>query len=69
VRAQQLNDRERDAMKTVIQRIEHAASALADELGADLQIERGDRGKLPFVGFRLHGFSPNDAPAEPGRDT
>ena len=57
-------------METVLERIERAAAAVAAELGADVRVERDDRGKLPFVGFRLPGFLPaKDAPAEPGPDT
>jgi hypothetical protein len=70
VRAQQLDRVERRAMEAVIEQIERPASAVADELGADLRVERDDRGKLPFVAFRLHGFSPaKDSPTETGRDT
>jgi hypothetical protein len=62
-------DRERGAMETVLERIESAAAAVADELGADLRTERDDRGKLPLVGFRLHGFVPaKDSPVETDRD-
>jgi hypothetical protein len=45
----------------VLEDIERAAADVAAELGADLRMERDDRGKLPFVGFRLHGFSVDKA--------
>lgn len=70
VRAQQLDRSERATMDVVLERIERAAAAVAEELGADLRTERDDRGKLPTVAFRLHGFVPaKDAPGETGRDT
>ena len=57
-------------METVIDRIERAAVSVADELGADVRVERDDRGRFPFVAFRAHGFSAVKAsPAETGRDT
>jgi hypothetical protein len=56
-------------METVLDRIERAAAALADELGADVRTESDDRGLFPFIGFRLQGFSaPSNAPAGPGPD-
>jgi hypothetical protein len=43
---------------------------VAAELGADLRIERDDRGRFPLVAFRAHGLSASkDGPAEPGRDS
>jgi hypothetical protein len=56
-------------MERVLERIERAAAAVADELSADVRTERDDRGKLPFVGFRLEGFSlGKNAPVETDRD-
>jgi hypothetical protein len=70
VRAQQLDDREREAMETALQRIEHAGTALAAELGVDVRVERDGRGRFPLIAFRAHGFSAGStAPAKPGRDT
>src|SRR5262245_42343582 len=56
VRAQQLDDGERRAMMDVLGRIEKAGAAIAAELQADVRIERDDRGQLPFLAFRAHGF-------------
>jgi hypothetical protein len=70
VRTQQLDERERAAMERVLERVERAAAAVADELGADLRTERDARGRFPAVTFRASGLLPaKDAPAEPGRDT
>ena len=56
--------------RTCLRRIQKAGNAIAAELGADVRVESDDRGKFPFIGFRLQGFSrPRDAPAEHGPDT
>jgi hypothetical protein len=56
-------------MATVLERIEEAGRAVADELGIDVLVEKDDRGRLPLVSFRPRGFLPTrDAPAEHGRD-
>jgi hypothetical protein len=70
VRAQELNEAERDAMADVLARIHRAGAAVASECGVDVAVETDDRGRFPFVGFRLHGFwAVKASPVEPGRDT
>ena len=69
LRARQLDERDRKALAAVLEQIERAGAAIAAALGVDVRVERDDRGRFPFVGFRLQGFSAaKDAPAEPGRD-
>jgi hypothetical protein len=43
--------------------------AEAEDCRVDAHVERDLRGRLPFIGIRLHGFLPApDMPVEPGRD-
>jgi len=69
VQAQRVDEAQRKAMTTALERIEQAGAAAAAELGVDVRVERDDRGKLPFVGFRLHGYLPvaKQGLAGPGR--
>ena len=70
MRAQQLDEAERREMATALERIEEAAMAVAEDCRVDAHIERDLRGRLPFIGIRLHGFLPaRNRPVEPGRDT
>ena len=70
MRARPLEDDEREALARVLERIETAAMAVAEDCGVDARAERDLRGGLAFIGFRLHGFSATkDAPVELGRDT
>jgi len=41
---------------------------VADQARADIRVEIDDRGRFPFIGFRLQGFSPVKTRAEPDRD-
>jgi hypothetical protein len=69
MRARKLDETEREALVDVLGRIQNAGTAVAAQCGVDVRVESDDRGKFPFVGFRLQGFSAaKDAPAEPGRD-
>jgi hypothetical protein len=57
-------------MVTVLERIEHAGTSVAAELGVDVRVERDDRGRFPLVAFRAHRFSASkDAPVEPDPDS
>jgi len=53
-------------MMAVLARIEKARAAIAAELQADVRVERDDRGQLPFLAFRAHGFRPTRV--EPGSE-
>jgi hypothetical protein len=48
-------------MTDVLERIEKAGTAIAAELQADIRIEKDDRGQLPYIAFRAHGFRPTRA--------
>ena len=69
VRAQPLDQAQLREMATALERIEKAALAAAEDCRVDAHVERDLRGRLPFIGIRLHGFLPaRDMPVEPGRD-
>jgi hypothetical protein len=69
MRAQEPDEAERAALTDVLTKIENAGKAIAADCGVDLRVESDQRGKLPFVGFRLQGFSPaRDSRAEPSRN-
>ena len=69
MRAQPVGEAERTEMATALERIEKAALAAAEDCRVDAHVERDLRGRLPFIGIRLHGFLPaRDMPVEPGRD-
>jgi hypothetical protein len=69
VRARELDETERTALMGVLERIERAGKAVATELGADVRIELDNRGKFPFVGFRLQGLAKDARGTQPAQLT
>jgi hypothetical protein len=69
MRARQLDETDRAAVADVLARIEALGVNLAAEAGADIRVEKDQRGKLPYLIFRAYGVSPQGSPVEPGADT
>jgi hypothetical protein len=68
MRARQLDETDRAAVADVLARIEALGVTLAAEGGADIRVEKDQRGKLPYLTFRAYGVSPPGSPVEPGPD-
>jgi hypothetical protein len=68
MRARELDQTEREAMISVLERIEEAGTAVASELSADIRVERPSRGRFPAIVFRAYGSRPENSPVETGED-
>jgi hypothetical protein len=68
MRARQLDETERASVEDVLARIEVLGVEIAAEAGADIRVEKPERGRFPAITFRGYGVSPQDSPAESGLD-